>query len=107
MVSEKFKLSKLMSGTPFIFVLTANECSSMHLSPQEKHCWWAEHQYNTKYSLWGMQDNRMYFKVPLPRSREQFRKSGWFIDANTGSLYVLCSQKLEEYQSCEYGIVLL
>lgn len=107
MVQELFKISKLMSGAAFNIVLTPNERSSVHLSPQEKQCWWAEHQYNTKYSLWDIQDNRMYFKVYLPRDREKFRKSGWFIDVDTGSLYVQCPQKLEEYQCCEYGIVML
>lgn len=89
------------------FDLTDGMTSSLKRSPRANDCWWAEHQYGKHYTLFAEEDDRLYFTVTCPDGSGA-RKTGWWINTKTGSLYVLATHsmgdRVAEYKPDEFSL---
>ncbi len=99
-------LQHLSSGGSITFELTGNVIMSLKRSPRGIDCWWAEHQYGVKYTLHEQFGDRLFFNVPLCDGG--VRKTGWWINKKSGSLFVLATHnmgdRIVEYLPKEYAI---
>lgn len=92
------------------FDLKNGVVSTLKRSPRGNDSWWAEHQYGVHYTLYQQDGDRIYFNVNH-KDGGGVRKSGWWINHKTGSLYILATHDLGdrvvEYKPDEYLIRLV
>lgn len=103
----KSDLNHIASGRPFKLFMKKGNLTPLKRSPRGSDVTWAAHDYNVKYTIHHIEDNRMYFNLPW----KGHQVSGWYIDKETGELKDYCTHnmfpKWETYTLEEYGIQLI